>query len=107
MKKDCGDGQLDGTGAYHKPAGISSQQGAIYTVAGSSGHIEDGGTLNHPVMSTSLEVVGSVIIDVTSNRLDAIFLNTNGVAQDHYTLLKGQSPSAKPAAPMNLLARQV
>jgi len=107
MEKDGGDGRIDGTGAYQKPAGISSHQGIIYTVAGSSGHIEDGGTLDHPAMYTSLEVVGSVVLDLNSNRLDGVFLNTNGVTQDHFTLVKGQTPTLRPAAPTNLLARQI
>ena len=32
--------------------------------------------------------LGSMVIDVNSNRLDAIFLATNGVSRDHFTLLK-------------------
>ena len=74
--RDTGDGREDGTGAYRKN---ERGEGVVYTVAGSSGQIT-GGSLNHPAHFLSLNELGSMIIDVSSNRLDAIFLATNGVA---------------------------
>ena len=42
-KKDGGDGRADGTGAYHKPTtGPAAHEGAVYSVAGSSGQISGG-----------------------------------------------------------------
>jgi hypothetical protein len=96
MKIDPGSGREDGTGAYRKNA---LGQGVVYTVAGSSGQIT-GGQLNHPAHFISLNELGSMVIDVSSNRLDAIFLATNGVSRDHFTLLKGTPPTA----PINLVA---
>ena len=96
MKIDGGNGREDGTGAYRKN-GIG--QGTVYTVAGSSGQIT-GGQLNHPAHFISLNELGSMVIDVNSNRLDAIFLATNGVSRDHFTLLK----TPPPTAPINLVA---
>ncbi len=97
-KINGGDGRLDGNGAYSKnPQG----EGVVYSVAGSSGQIS-GGTLNHPAHHTSLNELGSVIIDVSSNRLDMMFLNSAGASRDHFTLIK-----TVPTAPASLAARGV
>jgi len=96
MKVDGGSGREDGTGAYHKNA---LGQGVVYNVAGNGGQIT-GGSLNHPANFISLNELGSIVIDVNSNRLDAVMLATNGVYRDHYTLIK----TAPPLAPINLVA---
>ncbi|HTD67524.1 MAG TPA: Ig-like domain-containing protein, partial [Candidatus Limnocylindria bacterium] len=84
MFVDGGNGREEDTGAYQKSMGA---EGTIYSVAGSSGQAT-GGTLNHPAHFISLNELGSVIIDVVSNRLDMKFLNSSGVERDHLTLLK-------------------
>ncbi|MEO7318509.1 MAG: metallophosphoesterase family protein, partial [Chthoniobacteraceae bacterium] len=68
MVKDGGDGREDGTGAYGKDSVLHA--GAVYVVAGSSGQVS-GGALNHPVMFTSLSQLGSLVLDVNGDRLDA------------------------------------
>lgn len=67
--------------------GTGPNEGYVYTVAGSSGQIS-GGTLNHPVMVRSLNVLGSVVIDVDGPRLDARFLDSQGAVRDSFTVLK-------------------
>jgi PKD repeat protein len=92
MKKDGGDGRIQGTGAYAKPtAGPAPHEGAVYVVAGSSGRTS-GGTLNHPAMFLSLNELGSLAIDVSGRQLDVKFLNTAGVWRDYFTLVKGGGP---------------
>ncbi len=103
MKKDAGDGRESGDGAYRKPFGINPNQGTVYTTAGSSGQI-GGGSHDHPVMEVSLNLIGSVVIDVLSNRLDLIFLRTDGTAGDNFTMLKEEASTNPPAAPSNLVA---
>ena len=50
-------------------------------MAGSSGQIS-GGALNHPAMFVSLNVLGSMVLDVNGTRLDAKFIdNTGAVAR--------------------------
>ncbi len=91
MKVDGGDGREDGDGAYEKPLGQGNpDEGAVYTVAGSSGKKSSGKSLNHPAMYISLEILGSVVLDVYGHRLDATFLDSTGNVQDYYTLTKGQ-----------------
>ena len=71
MKIDGGSGRVEGTGAYRKAT--LAGEGAVYVVAGSSGQIS-GGTLNHPAMFIALNNLGSMVLDVNGNRLDARFL---------------------------------
>ena len=98
MKKDAGSGRPDGTGSYQKPTlGPSSHQGAVYTVAGSSGHAT-GGTLNHPAMYISLNQMGSLVIDVNGNTMDVKFLRETGTIDDYFTIQKGSIVITAPPA---------
>ncbi len=80
---------------YSKPPGLSSHAGAVYAVAGSSGHTA-GGSLDHPAMFVSLNVLGSMVIDVNGGRLDARFLRENGNIDDYFSILKGTPPPVLP-----------
>ena len=84
---DGGDGREDGDGAYAK-AEQTANAGAVYTVAGASGKTS-GGSLNHPAMFASLNQLGSVVLDINGNRLDAVYLRSDGTVSDYYTVLKG------------------
>ncbi len=107
MKKDGGSGRADGTGAYSKPTlGPGSNEGAVYAVAGSSGQIS-GGTLNHPAMFISLNNLGSMVLDVNGNTLDAKFLRENGVISDYFRIVKGGVAPLTPAAPSALTATAI
>ena len=90
MKKDDGDGREDGDGAYEKLLGFGEpNEGAVYAVAGSSGKVSSNGNLNHPAMFISVREMGSMILDVYGNRLDATFLDSTGTVEDYFTLTKG------------------
>lgn len=82
---DTGNGKETGDGAYHKAEG--SNNGTVYVAAGNSGKIS-GGALNHPVMITSQNKLGSLILDVNGNRLDLREIGTDGLVFDNFTLLK-------------------
>lgn len=89
MKVDAGDGRAGGDGPYVKPTpGPGPHEGAVHVVAGSSGQIS-GGALNHPVMIASLNVLGSLVLDVDGPRLDGRFLDAAGAVRDSFTVLKG------------------
>jgi hypothetical protein len=91
--------EVSSTGAYVKPENTFgapiANQGAVYAVAGSSGQIS-GGTLNHPAMFISLNVLGSMVLDISSNRLDAKFLRetpvNNPLTNDWFTIRKENYP---------------
>lgn len=88
MKLNGGSGREDGTGAYTKNAGgPQSHQGAVYVVAGSSGGLT-GGPLNHPAMFVSLNNLGSLVLDISGNRLDAKFIRETGATNDYFTITK-------------------
>ena len=95
MKKNSGGGRENIDGAYRKSALSPNQpnQGAVYAVAGSSGRIS-GGLLNHPAMFVSLNNLGSMVLDINDDRLDAKFLRENGTIADYFTIIKGLAPTA-------------
>jgi hypothetical protein len=99
MIKDGGSGR--DPSPYQKPTGTFAHQGAVYSVAGSSGQIS-GGSLNHPAMYISLNVLGSVVVDVVTNRMDVNFIDSVGAIRDFFVVVKGSA--SPPAAPMGLTA---
>jgi hypothetical protein len=102
-KLDGGSGREGGTGAYTKATdGPASHEGAVYVVAGSSGQTS-GGTLNHPAMFISLNNLGSLVVDVDTNRMDVKFLRETGAIGDYFTLIKGGAVTP-PSAPTGLTA---
>ena len=94
MKKDPGDGNELGDGAYTKTflADIP-HEGAVYAVAGASGKIS-GGPLNHPAMVLSINALGSVVLDFDGSRLDVKYLDNNANLLDDFTILKGPDTTA-------------
>jgi acid phosphatase type 7 len=86
-----GDGRPGGDGAYRKQeAAPSAHDGAVYVVAGSSGQTE-GGSLDHPAMFLSLEELGSLVLDIDGNRLQARFLRETGEVDDSFVIVKGEA----------------
>jgi len=87
-KVDAGDGRRDGDGPYHKPGPRPTRfGGVVYTVAGSSAQTS-GGSLNPPVMVSSQNVAGSLVLDVNGGVLDMRFLDAAGAVTDSFTILK-------------------
>ena len=98
MKIDAGDGRAGGDGPYVKPSAAQGPfEGAVYTVAG-SGSQTGGGSLDHPVMVQSLDVLGSVVIDVQGQRMDVRFLDDAGAVRDSFAIVKGPVLGVTPAA---------
>lgn len=94
MKLDAGGGRVSESGAYHKHLlNPRAHQGAVYAVVGSSGQAT-GGVLNHPAMRVSLNELGSLVLDIHSNRLDATFLRETGATNDTFTIVKVDSTTA-------------
>ena len=93
LKKNSGDGSATGDGAYRKPATVGAPHaGAVYVVAGNAGLIKTGGSLDHPAMPVSFRILGSMVLDVNGNRLDAKFLGSTGDIWDDFTILKVPRP---------------
>lgn len=99
MKIDGGDGREDGDGAYQKN---DEGRGVVYTVSGSAGQatfLQGDAPLEG--MAFTILQLGSMVIDVQGNRLDAVFLRETGEVEDKFTLIKA---SPFPHAPQNLIA---
>jgi predicted phage tail protein len=87
MALNSGSGREDGGGAYRKPAGLTANQGTLYAVAGSASETKPG-PFNHPAMFTSLERLGSLVIDIDGDRLDGHFVRDTGAIDDYFTIRK-------------------
>jgi hypothetical protein len=90
MIVDGGDGRPAGFGAYK---GIFNEAdpyaGTVYAVAGASGKAKAGsGALDHPAMYLSLVELGSLVLDIDGNRLDATFIDDTGAVKDSFTIEK-------------------
>jgi 3',5'-cyclic AMP phosphodiesterase CpdA len=93
MIKDAGSGRPGETGPYIKPdTGPGANQGTVYVVAGSSGWATFA-TGRHPIMHTALLEMGSLVIDIDGQRLDAKFLRETGAIDDYFSIIKGAPPA--------------
>ena len=92
MKIDDGDGRVEGDGAYRKTPDVNadSHAGTVYLVPSTGGDVRNG-TLDHPVMVESFAINGSMVIDVSGDRLDAKFIDSDPInpsVRDHFTIVK-------------------
>ena len=85
-------------GPYNKPTtGPAPHEGTVYAVVGNSGRNISGlASLDHPVMSFSADGLGSMILDIDGDRLDATLINRDcatendpGCVVDRFTIVKG------------------
>jgi hypothetical protein len=94
--KGDSDGRVDSWGAYHKPSrGPAPHEGTLYIVAGSSGQVSGGGLL-HPAMYAGLNVHGSLVLDVHGHKLEGMFIDTNSLVRDYFTVAKGAEFASRP-----------
>lgn len=94
-----GNGQEDGDGVYAKPsAELTPHEGTVFVVAGASGRIDDA-AYDHVANLVHVHELGSMVIDVEGTRLDAMFLNSDGVVRDHFTITKGPQVCAADLVP--------
>jgi len=80
--------ETNAAGPYTKWfSGPKAHQGAVYVVTGDAGAIS-GGYLNHPAMYFSENALGSVVLDIDGDRLNAKYLRQTGVIDDEFTIVK-------------------
>ncbi len=72
---------------YRKPVGLTPHSGAIYSVVGSSAKA-DNSPLDHPVMAMAKRELGSLLVDIDGNTLEARFITPKGEVLDHYRIVK-------------------
>jgi hypothetical protein len=88
MILDHGSGRENDTGAYIKHAsGALANQGTVYVEVGCSGSVR-AARGHHPAMFFDEAELGSLVLDIRSNRLDAAFLRETGAVDDSFTIIK-------------------
>jgi uncharacterized protein YjiK len=95
MLKQAGMGNPAVDGPYVKVDGPNN--GAVYTVAGSSGKL-DSYSRSMPVLALALNELGSVVLDVNGRELTSRFLNNSGVVRDTFSIVHNAPPVAAAAA---------
>lgn len=91
MVLDAGSGSFPTACPYQKQTAITkAHKGTVYNVCGCSG--KTGGTSSgwpHPAMYYSTNTtLGSLLLEINDNRLDAKFINSTGGISDSYTIVK-------------------
>jgi hypothetical protein len=88
---DAGDGDPEGDGPYRRPQCSGESRGAVYAVVGSSS--KNGRELgSHPVMAVGIDYEGALLVDVDGDRLDATWIDRDGVPGDRFRIVRGLSP---------------
>lgn len=89
MIKDHGSGtETTSSHPYLKPAIAQKfHSGTVYVVAGTASIIVDG-PLNHPAMYYSTSTLGSGVLDISGDRLDFKFLDSDGTIRDSFSIVK-------------------
>lgn len=101
MAVSSGSGRENGTGAYRKPPALTPNKGTVYAVAGSAAEVING-ALNYPAMYLSEAQLGSLVIDINGNRLDAHLVRDTGAIDDYFTIVKDLPTATVPTAPSSL-----
>ena len=83
--KDTDNGNPTDDNDYQKNEGRN--QGMVYSVVGSSSK-NQGGLSQHAIMTSWVNIEGSMIIDVSDNQLDGTFVDRDGVVHDQFRILK-------------------
>lgn len=79
--------QRSENGEYTKSNQRQALNGTIYNVVGSSAYAE-GGALDHPAMAVAKSALGSLLIDISQQRLEANFIGPGGEIVDRYEISK-------------------
>ncbi|MCP5544009.1 MAG: metallophosphoesterase [Akkermansiaceae bacterium] len=95
-----------GDGPYQKPAAAGGA-GTVYVTCGASGKLSGWAngswdSLNpdpHPVFSTGLLAMGSLVIEIDGNTLHAIYIDQWNSLRDDFTIIKGSTIGISAADP--------
>ncbi len=104
---DAGSGREDDTGAYQKPQGRVPHRGTVYAIVGSSGDVDPVPDPLHPSLYVIRNSLGSLVLDIAGERLDAMFLREDGTTNDYFTIVKSNAPPVlEPIADQAVVAQQ-
>ncbi len=102
MILDAGSGAPEEGGYKKHTTGLAPHSGTVYLVLGSSSKL-DQAPLDHPVMVAPRQEMGSVLVDINKQRLNAVFVNRDGAVADQFSIVKGVAsvPPASEHCPEN------
>lgn len=87
--------EADGNSYIKYKTGQNAGNGTVYAVMGCSGSLSSSGDLNHPANVVNIkDYYGSLIVDVSGDRMDVKMLSSDTIVRDHFTILKQDAPSA-------------
>jgi len=89
----------NGLGSNNKPyykysEKLAPHEGTVYVVTGSSSKV-DRGPLNHPAHAVNLFNLGSMVIEINDNRLDAKFISDKMEVLDNFSIIKTPTSNKK------------
>src|SRR6218665_322660 len=96
MILDNGSGNFPSSCPYQKQTDVSkAHKGTVYAVCGCSGKLSSTSSgWPHPAMYRySSSIVGSMLIEVNDNKLEAKFIDSTGVVADGFTIVKNAGTS--------------
>ncbi len=88
---------------YKYTLGPDANRGTVYSVIGNGGSSDADGDLDHPMMYSNHgcdSCIGSLLIDVAGNRLDATYLTGYGEKLDAFTILKSNTVAIPEGMPV-------
>jgi hypothetical protein len=78
---------------YKKPSGgLGANQGSVFAVCGCSGQ-SAASIRHHPAMRVALTGLGSMVIDIDGDRLQARFIRESGQVDDRFAIVKSANPT--------------
>ena len=96
---DGGTGRLsDGTPYQKMTTGPFANKGGVFCVVGCSaktGNFTGDNQLDHELMIFDDYRLGSLLIEIDDDQLDAYFIDTSGTAWDNFTIIKTLAPSVE------------
>ncbi|PCH93458.1 MAG: hypothetical protein COB85_07050, partial [Bacteroidetes bacterium] len=102
MVINAGSGIASQCAAYKKSStGPNPNRGTVYCVVGCSAKTGDLGSdnqLDHELHFKAAYELGSMVIEVNDNRLDAFFIDTSGAIFDEFTIIKDGTINNAPVA---------
>jgi len=80
---------------YTKSSSKIPYDGAVYLVTGSSSKLDKNNPLNHKAMLVSYEKMGSVILEITNEKLTSKFLSKKGHVIDEFSIHKSKNATCQ------------
>ncbi len=89
---DCNDWTNKKEPYYKRVYADDSLKGTIYVVCGNGGSQDEGAPLDHPIMCSTDDGIGSIVMDVKGDTLISRYLNGVGEIVDEFAIVREMYP---------------